>query len=105
MESQTNYIDTVKVAGIASKIPSLISVKVSKVIRDNFILSMWVKYLIKVGMKDINLELSAMVLEHFTTMRVGSIVDNGCKIKCKEEGCYIIQVEKLHMKASGEVIV
>jgi hypothetical protein len=56
-------------------------------------------------MKDINLELSAMVLEHFTTMRVGSIVDNGCKIKCKEEGCYIIQVEKLHMKASGEVIV
>lgn len=56
-------------------------------------------------MKDISLEPSVMVLEHFTIMRVEDIVDNGCKIKWKEEGFYTIQREKSPMKDSGKPIV
>jgi len=59
----------------------------------------------RVGMKDINLEFFAMDSEHFTITKVENIVDNGYKIRCKEEEYYIIQVEKLLMKDNGKPTV
>jgi hypothetical protein len=56
-------------------------------------------------MKDINLGHSVMVLELSTIMRVENIVANGCKIKWKEGGCYIIQAEKSPMRGNGRLIV
>ena len=66
---------------------------------------MWVKCWTKDGMKDINLGHSVMVLELSTIMRVENIVANGCKIKWKEGGCYIIQAEKSPMRVNGRLIV
>jgi|688.fasta_scaffold621353_1 hypothetical protein len=56
----------------------------------------------KVDMKDINLGLFAMGLEHFIIARAENIVDNGYKTRWKEEEYYTILVEKLPTKVSGK---